>query len=99
MKESGKKNEKTGRFHFFVTGKVQGVFFRVNTVKKAKEENLTGWVRNNDDGRVEVVAEGKKEALKRFIEFLHKGPPSAEVENISIEEEEIEGEKDFVVIQ
>ena len=76
------------RVHLFVSGRVQGVFFRANTRDKANELGVKGWVRNLPDGRVEVVAEGKKPALERLIEFCRKGPEGAKVENIQIEWEE-----------
>jgi len=76
------------KVRIFVSGRVQGVFFRANTRDKANELGLKGWVRNLPDGRVEVVAEGERPALKRLIEFCRKGPEGAKVENIEIEWEE-----------
>jgi len=73
------------RVHLLISGLVQGVFFRSNTRRVASELGLKGWVRNLPDGRVEVVAEGRKPALDRLIEFCRKGPEGARVENIQIE--------------
>ncbi len=98
IENPGFKKENTGRIHVLVSGKVQGVFFRVNTAKKAKEEKLVGWVRNTDDGRVEIVAEGERGSLGRFIQFLNKGPTAAEVKEVLIEEKEPKGEKGFKVV-
>ena len=58
----------------------------------ADKLGLKGWVRNLPDGRVEVVAEGSKEAIRTLIEFLKRGPPLAKVENIEIREEPYKGE-------
>jgi len=87
------------RIHAFVSGLVQGVNFRYHTQKRAKELGITGWVRNLEDGRVEVVAEGDKYAIEEFIRFLKKGPPLAKVLNCEIEKEEFKGEfKYFEII-
>jgi len=63
------------RVHVFVTGRVQGVFFRAETKSKADSLNLTGWVRNLPDGRVETVFEGEKERVDTMIEWCRQGPP------------------------
>uniref|UniRef100_A0A7V3ZUP9 acylphosphatase n=1 Tax=candidate division WOR-3 bacterium TaxID=2052148 RepID=A0A7V3ZUP9_UNCW3 len=76
------------RVHIFVSGKVQGVFYRDFTKRQAKRLNICGWVRNLLDGRVEVVAEGEEEDLKKFIEELKKGPPAARVIDIKIDWQE-----------
>ena len=84
------------RFHIFVSGRVQRVFFRANAVEVANKLGIKGWVRNMDDGRVEIVAEGKKEQLDDFAEWLKKGPLLAKVYDLTIEEEKPTGEfKDF----
>lgn len=80
------------RVHVFVTGRVQGVFFRAETKSKADSLNLTGWVRNLPDGRVETVFEGEKERVDTMIEWCRQGPPYASVINIEIIEELYTGE-------
>ncbi|MHA1521835.1 MAG: acylphosphatase [Promethearchaeota archaeon] len=65
-----------------VIGRVQGVFFRVNTRNMAKQLGLTGWVRNNWDGNVEVLAEGPEDVLKILIDWLNEGPPHAHVHEV-----------------
>lgn len=65
--------------HGYVSGRVQGVFFRENTRKMAQDLGLKGWVRNLSDGRVEVVFEGDDEAVKKMIEFCRNGPGMASV--------------------
>lgn len=72
--------------HCFVTGKVQGVWFRASTQVKAKELGITGWTRNLKDGRVEVVACGDEKALEKLHQWLHRGPRAAEVTDVSYEE-------------
>lgn len=65
-----------------ITGLVQGVFFRAETQKKARSLGLTGWVRNCDDGSVEIVAEGPEQKLKELEQWCWKGPPKAAVESV-----------------
>ena len=72
--------------HLRITGLVQGVFFRAETLKKATELGLTGWVRNTDDGAVEVHAQGAEEKLKELEQWCTKGPPRAQVQNVSVDE-------------
>lgn len=72
------------RCHIFIYGLVQGVFFRQTTEQMANLLGLTGWVRNTQDGRVEVLAEGEKEKIEKLIEWLKKGPPLARVEKVEI---------------
>lgn len=68
-----------------ITGRVQLVMFRDFTCRNARRLGLVGWVKNEDDGSVSVVAVGEEEKLSAFIERLHKGPPLARVDNVSIE--------------
>jgi len=72
------------RVHAFVSGRVQGVFFRDHTRRWATSLGLTGWVRNLPDGRVEVVAEGEKERLEDLVTRLKTGPPMADVQNVGV---------------
>ena len=67
---------------FFISGKVQGVFFRQSAVDEATRLGLNGFARNLPDGRVEVVASGGSARLTEFIEWLQQGPPMAEVDQI-----------------
>jgi len=68
--------------HIFVTGKVQGVFFRQATRVIAIKNNITGWVRNLDDGRVEILIEGKDKHVDSVIEWCNFGPAGARVDDI-----------------
>ena len=73
--------------HVFISGRVQGVFFRANTRQKAENLGITGWVRNTSDGRVEALFEGEEEKLEGMIEWCKQGPSHANVENVEITEE------------
>jgi len=72
------------RAHIFISGMVQGVFFRSETRHEAKNRGVKGWVRNISDGRVEAVFEGEQENVKELIEFCKRGPPGARVTNVDI---------------
>ncbi|MGF1550434.1 MAG: acylphosphatase [Sphingomonadaceae bacterium] len=77
-----------------VHGRVQGVFFRNWTRDHARELGLKGWVRNREDGTVEIYATGAQGGLDRLIELVRSGPPAAQVDRLEIEEaesEELEG--------
>lgn len=76
------------RIHAYVSGVVQGVFFRYSTKRKALELNVVGFAKNLDDGRVEVIAEGQENKLKELIAYLHTGPTYAHVTNVEVVWEE-----------
>ena len=71
-----------------INGRVQGVWFRHNTMKKAIELDLKGYVRNLLNGNVEVVAQGSKEKLRLLLEWCKLGPKLSKVEDIQIKWEE-----------
>ena len=71
---------------FLISGRVQGVGFRYFAQDAARREGLHGFVRNNDDGTVEVVAEGESEALERFERAIRRGPSRSRVEQVMIDE-------------
>ncbi|MGH9549651.1 MAG: acylphosphatase [Terriglobales bacterium] len=68
--------------HVLVSGRVQGVFYRHSTREKAASLGLSGWVRNLDDGRVELEASGEKEKLAALVEWCRNGPPHARVDDL-----------------
>lgn len=72
------------RVHLKIEGDVQGVGFRYATQLEARTLALSGWVRNRDDGGVEIIAEGPKEALEALEKWCAKGPPSAEVRSVQV---------------
>lgn len=88
--------EKKG-MHCFVSGKVQGVWFRAGTQDQAKALGLTGWARNLPDGRVEVLAFGEDEKLTMLFAWLKKGPELANVIEVTQEEVPWQGFERFAV--
>ena len=78
--------------HVWIEGNVQGVFFRANTRDKAVSLEITGWVKNLSDGRVEAVFEGEDEAIKEILEFCREAPFGAKVDDMEIKEEPYKGE-------
>lgn len=68
--------------HVWVSGRVQGVFFRDSTQRKAAALGLAGWVRNLRDGRVEALFVGEEDACRRALEFVRIGPPNAVVSGV-----------------
>jgi acylphosphatase len=85
----------TVRRHLIVHGRVQGVFFRDSTREAAVNEGVAGWAANRDDGSVEVVLEGQREAVESVIGFCRAGPSSADVTSVDVTEEEPEGLSGF----
>lgn len=75
------------RTHVFISGRVQGVFFRANTKRRAKKLDVRGWVKNLPDGRVEAVLAGEEKKVKKLINWLHQGPPRARVKNLKVEKD------------
>ena len=75
------------RLHAFVSGKVQGVGFRNFTAGRAVTYNLRGWVKNLDDGRVEVMAEGAAPDIEKLRQDIGKGPAGARVDNVEAKDE------------
>ena len=81
----------------FVSGTVQGVYYRANTRDAARERGVNGGVRNLEDGRVEAVFEGDEESVEAMVEFWHTGSPAARVEDVAVEDEAPEGLEGFRV--
>ncbi len=87
------------RVHIIVSGRVQGVFFRVFTRERAEALGITGFVRNRGDGKVEIVAEGSPAKIKAFIHEVGKGPPLSVVDKINVKYEKFTGEyPDFKIV-
>jgi len=91
LNEEIAKQEKT-RVHIFASGRVQGVYFRKSTKKKAKKLNIYGWVRNLSDGRVEAIFEGEENMVEQIIDWCKKGSVFAKVEDLEIIKEGYKGE-------
>jgi acylphosphatase len=79
------------RAHVFVSGTVQGVYYRATTRDTAREHGVGGWVKNLADGRVEAIFEGPRDAVEAMVEWCHEGSPAATVEDVSVEYEDPEG--------
>ncbi len=75
--------------HVWISGIVQGVFFRAHTRQVALSLHVTGWVRNLRDGRVEIIAQGTQDALERLVEWCHHGPSMSRVDKIDVRWEDI----------
>lgn len=71
--------------HVFISGLVQGVYFRDSARRLALREGVGGWIRNLPDGRVEAVFVGPRAAVERLVEWCHHGPPAARVERVDVE--------------
>lgn len=80
------------RIECVVKGRVQRVTYRHFAAEEAKKLEITGVARNLSDGAVQIIAEGKEDALTAFIEELKKGPPLSKVERVDLEWREATGE-------
>ena len=85
------------RRHVTVRGNVQGVNFREATRRKATEAGVAGWVTNRQDGAVEAVFEGPREAVDQLVEFCQDGPTAATVESVHVAQGQPEGISGFDV--
>lgn len=70
--------------HLEIAGKVQGVFFRARAREIAEIHNISGWIRNTDDGKVEACISGEDNAVEEFILWCNDGPEKANVENVLV---------------
>jgi len=86
------------RIHLKISGRVQGVCYRYCCCEQAKHCGVKGFVRNNDDGSVEVVAEGEEEAVRKFIAWCRRGPTLAMVVACEEKHEPPTGEFDSFTI-
>jgi len=80
------------KVHVWISGRVQGVWFRANTRDKATQLGLKGWVKNTSDGNVEAVFEGEKDKVKEMISWCHVGPKLAKVVEVKVNYEETTGD-------
>ena len=84
--------KKQVRAHVIISGRVQGVFFRVETQRAAERFGVSGWVRNRPDGTVEAVFEGGQTAVDAVLEWCREGPNMADVENVGLNWQDYTGE-------
>lgn len=80
-----------------IQGRVQGVGFRYFTLRCAHAARVSGFVRNNPDGSVEIWAEGAKESLDSFEADLRQGPPLSRVDFVEVEQAAARGERGFEI--
>jgi len=86
------------RRRIVVHGQVQGVFFRDGSQREAEQRGLTGWVRNREDGTVEVAVQGDSDAVAGFVRWARRGPSAAEVNAVDVDDEApVDGESGFEV--
>ena len=77
-------SDECSRVHINVTGRVQGVFYRTSTQKVARSYTLKGYVKNNPDRSVEIVAEGKEHMLQKLVEWTYKGSDMCQVDCVDV---------------
>lgn len=87
------------RISIVVSGKVQGVFYRASTEKKAKETGVTGFVQNEANGNVYIEAQGTKEQLEELLKWCKRGPARARVDEVVQNEIPLQAEKYFRVVR
>lgn len=80
------------RAHVFISGHVQGVFYRASTQRQAHALGLRGWVCNLADGRVEAMFEGEQAVVARMLAWCRQGPPNAYVVDVDVRYEPFTGE-------
>ncbi len=82
-----------------VSGKVQGVWFRASTQRKANELNIKGIVKNLSNGDVYIEAEGEESTLEIFVKWCHQGSDHSRVDNVIISEMETKSFEDFKIVR
>ena len=87
------------RLHIVIEGIVQGVFYRASTIEESSKLDLTGWVKNCPDGRVEAVFEGNTDKIEKILEWCKEGPPGAVVRNVETIWEQATGDYDSFTIK
>ena len=85
------------RRRVIIRGRVQGVFFRDSIRQRARTRDISGWVRNQVDGTVEAVFEGKPDDVEQLVRYAETGPRQAEVESVEVDDEELEGLSGFEI--
>jgi acylphosphatase len=85
------------RARVVVRGRVQGVFFRDETWRRARSLGVAGWVANRPEGSVEAVFEGRRDAVESMVEWCRRGPSGARVDDVEVTREDPRGEDGFAV--
>lgn len=87
------------RKHLYISGRVQGVGFRAFTKREAEELNLSGWVKNLADGRVEAIICGEKSKVEELLKLLKDGPRLARVDKIEVSAKDYKDEFEAFTIR
>jgi acylphosphatase len=82
----------------YIKGTIQGIFFRQFIKDNAERNNVKGFVRNLEDGRVEVFIEGNNEDVDKMIELCKKGPKHSQIDDVEIKEEKFQDFKEFKIL-
>ena len=82
----------------YIQGTVQGVFFRNFIKENAEKDDVRGFVRNLEDGRIEIFLEGNSDDVNKMIELCNKGPHHAQIKNVEVKPEKFQGFKNFKVL-
>ncbi len=85
------------RAHVWISGRVQGVFFRAYAEDEASFRQVAGWIRNAADGRVEAAFEGSPASVDAMIRWCHRGSPASAVTGVEVRWEAVRGETGFRV--
>jgi len=80
------------RAHVIISGRVQGVFFRVETKRAADRIGVYGWVKNLREGSVEAMLEGDQDRVDALLEWCKEGPPHAQVSDVKLDWQDYTGE-------
>lgn len=83
----------------YITGTVQGVFFRAFIKENAEKLDVRGFTRNLENGKVEVFAEGDADAVNKLVDLCKKGPRHSQIRNVEIKPEKFQGMRNFKVIR
>ena len=84
--------ENEARAHVVISGRVQGVFFRMETKRAAGEFGVFGWVKNQREGTVEAVFEGDQDQVEAIVDWCRQGPPNADVADVTVNWDDYTGE-------
>jgi len=82
----------------YLSGVVQGIFYRAFVKENAEKYNVKGFVRNLEDGRIEIFLEGDFEPVDKMVELCKKGPKYSQIKGVEIKEEKVQGFKEFKIL-
>ena len=82
----------------YISGTVQNVFFRAFVKENAEKYNVKGFIRNLEDGRIEIFLEGDLDAVDKMVELCQKGPKYSQIQGVEIKEEKVQDFKEFKVL-